>query len=76
MKITLFRCIALTAVISSATTAATLAGDRPAPGAKIGRSPVVATQGIVATSQPLAAAAGLRVLQDGELGVEPNSVAS
>ena len=65
MKITLFRCIAFTAVISLVIIATTPAGDRPAPGAKIGRSPVLATQGIVATSQPLAAAAGLRVLQEG-----------
>ena len=40
-------------------------GDRPAEGAKLGRSPVLASRGMVATSQPLAAAAGLRVLQDG-----------
>ncbi len=39
--------------------------DRPAPDAKLGRSPVLATRGMVATSQPLAAAAGLRVLQEG-----------
>ncbi len=65
MKTTLFRCLALTALICLTTTAVTNAGDRPAPGAKIGRSPVLATQGMVATSQPLAAAAGLRVLQEG-----------
>jgi gamma-glutamyltranspeptidase/glutathione hydrolase len=65
MKITLFRCIAQIAVVCLATTAVTKAGDRPAPGAKIGRSPVLATQGMVAASQPLAAAAGLRVLQEG-----------
>jgi gamma-glutamyltranspeptidase/glutathione hydrolase len=41
------------------------ASDRPAPDAKLGRSPVLATRGMVATSQPLAAAAGLRVLQEG-----------
>src|SRR5215510_2251597 len=40
-------------------------GDRPAPAAHSGRSPVVATNGMVATSQPLASAAALRVLQDG-----------
>ena len=43
----------------------TIAGDRPAKGATLGRSPVLATRGMVATSQPLAAAAGLRVLQEG-----------
>jgi gamma-glutamyltranspeptidase/glutathione hydrolase len=41
------------------------ASDRPAADAKLGRSPVLATRGMVATSQPLAAAAGLRVLQEG-----------
>ncbi|MGH9337281.1 MAG: gamma-glutamyltransferase, partial [Vicinamibacteria bacterium] len=41
------------------------ASDRPAANAKLGRSPVLATRGMVATSQPLAAAAGLRVLQEG-----------
>ena len=45
--------------------AGSTAQDRPAPGAELGRSPVLATRGMVATSQPLAAAAGLRVLQDG-----------
>ncbi|HXV63626.1 MAG TPA: gamma-glutamyltransferase [Vicinamibacteria bacterium] len=40
-------------------------GDRPAEGAKLGRSPVLATRGMVAASQPLAATAGLRVLQEG-----------
>ena len=44
--------------------------DRPAPDAKLGRSPVLATRGMVATSQPLAAAAGLRVLQDGGNAVD------
>jgi gamma-glutamyltranspeptidase/glutathione hydrolase len=44
---------------------AVAASDRPAPDAKLGRSPVLATRGIVAASQPLAAAAGLRVLQEG-----------
>ena len=43
----------------------TFAGDRPAKGATLGRSPVLATHGMVATSQPLAAAVGLRVLQEG-----------
>jgi gamma-glutamyltranspeptidase/glutathione hydrolase len=46
------------------------AADRPASRAKLGRSPVLATQGMVATSQPLAAAAGLRVLQEGGNAVD------
>jgi gamma-glutamyltranspeptidase/glutathione hydrolase len=49
---------------------ATAASDRPAPDAKLGRSPVLATRGMVATSQPLAAAAGLRVLQEGGNAVD------
>ncbi len=40
-------------------------GDRPAPNAFGTRSPVLGTHGMVATSQPLASAAALRVLQDG-----------
>ncbi len=40
-------------------------GDRPAASAQGGRSPVLAMNGMVATSQPLASAAALRVLQDG-----------
>jgi len=50
--------------------AAARAADRPAPGAKLGRSPVLATHGMVATSQPLAAVAGLRVLQEGGNAVD------
>src|SRR5687768_4944597 len=42
-----------------------LPGDRPTPNPRATRSVVLARNGIIATSQPLAAAAGLRVLQDG-----------
>jgi gamma-glutamyltranspeptidase/glutathione hydrolase len=40
-------------------------GDRPAANTGGTRSPVLARNGMVATSQPLASAAALRVLQDG-----------
>src|SRR5688572_30200728 len=40
-------------------------GDRPAANPRATRSVVLARNGIIATSQPLASAAGLRVLQDG-----------
>jgi gamma-glutamyltranspeptidase/glutathione hydrolase len=40
-------------------------GDRPAPNPRATRSVVMARNGAIATSQPLASAAGLRVLQQG-----------
>jgi gamma-glutamyltranspeptidase / glutathione hydrolase len=40
-------------------------GDRPAPNPRATRSVVMARNGVIATSQPLASAAGLRVLQQG-----------
>jgi gamma-glutamyltranspeptidase/glutathione hydrolase len=42
-----------------------MAGDRPAGVSNQTRSAVLATHGMVATSQPLAAQAGLRILQQG-----------
>ena len=42
-----------------------LPGDRPAANPRSTRSVVLARNGIIATSQPLASAAGLRVLQQG-----------
>jgi gamma-glutamyltranspeptidase/glutathione hydrolase len=40
-------------------------GDRPAPNPRATRSVVLARNGLIATSQPLASAAGLQVLQNG-----------
>ncbi len=40
-------------------------GDRPASNPRATRSVVMGTQGMIATSQPLASAAGLRVMQEG-----------
>ena len=42
-----------------------LPGDRPAPNVHATRSVVMGRNGMIATSQPLASAAGLKVLQDG-----------
>ena len=40
-------------------------GDRPAPNPESTRSAVLARNGVIATSQPLASAAGLRVMMEG-----------
>ncbi|HVB36886.1 MAG TPA: gamma-glutamyltransferase, partial [Vicinamibacterales bacterium] len=45
-------------------------GDRPAPNPRSTRSVVMARRGLVATSQPLASAAGLRVLMEGGNAVD------
>jgi gamma-glutamyltranspeptidase/glutathione hydrolase len=46
-------------------TGSQLPGDRPVPNQRATRSAVLARNGMIATSQPLASAAGLRVLQEG-----------
>ena len=59
------RAIALTVVLMTITMTAQSPGDRPAPNPRATRSVVMARNGIIATSQPLASAAGLAVLQQG-----------
>jgi gamma-glutamyltranspeptidase/glutathione hydrolase len=55
----------LVVVVAAMSPEAQLPGDRPAPNPRSTRSVVMARNGVIATSQPLASAAGLRVLQHG-----------
>jgi gamma-glutamyltranspeptidase / glutathione hydrolase len=57
--------IALLVVSAMTILSAQLPGDRPAGNARGTRSPVLARNGVIATSQPLASAAGLQVMQEG-----------
>jgi len=57
-------------VLMMDTLSAQLPGDRPAPNPRATRSVVMARQGMIATSQPLASAAGLQVLQEGGNAVD------
>jgi gamma-glutamyltranspeptidase/glutathione hydrolase len=52
-------------VVVTISSNAQVPGDRPAPNPRATRSVVFARNGIIATSQPLASAAGLAVLQQG-----------
>ena len=61
MRSLLVAAVVMTAVGSNAQ----VPGDRPAPNPRATRSVVLARNGIIATSQPLASAAGLAVLQQG-----------
>jgi gamma-glutamyltranspeptidase/glutathione hydrolase len=55
----------LLVLIMTVTSSGQAPGDRPAPNPRATRSVVLARNGLIATSQPLASAAGLRVLQQG-----------
>ena len=52
-------------LLMSSPVMAQLPGDRPAPNPHSTRSVVIARNGMIATSQPLASAAGLQVMQEG-----------
>jgi gamma-glutamyltranspeptidase/glutathione hydrolase len=57
--------IALLTLSAMTMLSAQLPGDRPAGNPRGTRSPVLARNGVIATSQPLASAAGLQVMQEG-----------
>jgi gamma-glutamyltranspeptidase/glutathione hydrolase len=58
------------ALIAMTNPAAQIPGDRPAANPRATRSVVMGRNGMIATSQPLASAAGLKVLQDGGNAVD------
>src|SRR2546423_5053629 len=65
MRAARFAAVASAAIAMMTTPHAQAPGDRPAPNPRATRSVVMGRHGMIATSQPLASAAGLRVLQDG-----------
>ena len=61
MRTSLIACLVLLPMLMTTQ----LPGDRPTPNPRATRSVVMARNGVIASSQPLASAAGLKVLQDG-----------
>jgi gamma-glutamyltranspeptidase / glutathione hydrolase len=57
--------LALMTAATMTMASAQIPGDRPAGNPRGTRSPVLARNGVIATSQPLASAAGLQVMQEG-----------
>src|SRR5947208_11777000 len=70
MRAARFAAVASAAIAMMTTSHAQAPGDRPAPNPHATRSVVMGRNGMIATSQPLASAAGLKVLQDGGNAVD------